>query len=160
MKHGTVRITEMPRYQIWSNSVVLLTNIYLKYHWRTYALWHKNEIRPHLKINHACLLTHTSNTTYHSQSVSYLTGIAQRYSSRLRAGWSRVLVPAGAGNFSLHHRVRTGSGTHPASNPNGTRGPFFWIKAAGALTPSSAEVKNVWSYTSTPVIRLHGVMLS
>jgi hypothetical protein len=25
--------------------------------------------------------------------------------------------------------------------------------------PSSAEVKNVWSYTSTPPIRLHGVVL-
>jgi hypothetical protein len=26
--------------------------------------------------------------------------------------------------------------------------------------PSSAEVKNAWSYTSTPPIRLHGVLLS
>jgi hypothetical protein len=26
--------------------------------------------------------------------------------------------------------------------------------------PSSAEVKNAWSYTSTPPIRLHGVALS
>jgi hypothetical protein len=26
--------------------------------------------------------------------------------------------------------------------------------------PSSAEVKNAWSYTSTPPIRLHGVVLS
>jgi hypothetical protein len=26
--------------------------------------------------------------------------------------------------------------------------------------PSSAEVKNAWSYTSTPSIRLHGVVLS
>jgi hypothetical protein len=26
--------------------------------------------------------------------------------------------------------------------------------------PSSSEVKNVWSYTSTPPIRLHGVVLS
>jgi hypothetical protein len=26
--------------------------------------------------------------------------------------------------------------------------------------PSSAEVKTVWSYTSTPPIRLHGVVLS
>jgi hypothetical protein len=25
--------------------------------------------------------------------------------------------------------------------------------------PSSAEVKNAWSYTSTPPIRLHGVVL-
>jgi len=26
--------------------------------------------------------------------------------------------------------------------------------------PSTANVKNAWNYTSTPLIRLHGVMLS
>jgi hypothetical protein len=26
--------------------------------------------------------------------------------------------------------------------------------------PSSAEVKNAWGYTSTPIIHLHGVVLS
>jgi len=53
-----------------------------------------------------------------------------------------------------------------------TQSPIQWIR--GALipglkrpefeadhsTPSSAEIKNVWSYTSTPPIRLHGVVLS
>jgi hypothetical protein len=34
---------------------------------------------------------------------------------------SRVRVPAGARNFSLHHRVRNGSWAHPASYPIGTR---------------------------------------
>jgi hypothetical protein len=46
----------------------------------------------------------------------------------------------------------------------GTRGSFPGGKAAGALAghspPSSAEVKNAWSYTPTPLIRLHGVELS
>jgi hypothetical protein len=45
---------------------------------------------------------------------------------------SRVRFPAGAGNFSLHHRVQNGSGTHPASYPKGTRGPFPGSKAAEA----------------------------
>jgi hypothetical protein len=67
---------------------------------------------------------------------------------------SKVWFPAGAGNFSLHHRVQNGSGAHPGSYPMGTRGSFPGGKAAGAwswpLTPSSAEVKNAWSYTSTP----------
>jgi hypothetical protein len=45
---------------------------------------------------------------------------------------SRVRFPAGAGNFSLHHRVQNGSGAHPASYPMGTRGSFFGGKAAGA----------------------------
>jgi hypothetical protein len=44
---------------------------------------------------------------------------------------SRVHFPAGAGNFSLHHRVLNGSGAHPASYPMGTRGSFPESKAAG-----------------------------
>jgi hypothetical protein len=45
---------------------------------------------------------------------------------------SRVRFPARAGSFSLHHRVQTGSGAHPASYPMGTRGSFPGGKAAGA----------------------------
>jgi hypothetical protein len=45
---------------------------------------------------------------------------------------SRVRFPAGAGNFSLHHRVQAGSGAHPASYPMGTKGSFLEGKAAGA----------------------------
>jgi hypothetical protein len=55
-------------------------------------------------------------------------------------------------------------GAHTASYQMGTRGSFPWGKAAGCdadhSPPSSAEVKNAWSYTSTPPIRLHGVVLS
>jgi hypothetical protein len=35
-------------------------------------------------------------------------------STGLRAGSSGVRVPTGAENFSLHHRVKFGSGAHPA----------------------------------------------
>jgi hypothetical protein len=45
---------------------------------------------------------------------------------------SRVLFPAGAGNFSLHHRVQNGSGTHPDTHPVGTRGSLPGGKVAGA----------------------------
>jgi hypothetical protein len=45
---------------------------------------------------------------------------------------SKVRFPAGAGNFSLHHRVQNGSGAHPASYPMCTRGSFLGSKAAGA----------------------------
>jgi hypothetical protein len=45
---------------------------------------------------------------------------------------SRVRFPAGVGNFSLHHRVQNGSGTHPDSYPMGTRVSFPVGKAAGA----------------------------
>jgi hypothetical protein len=57
--------------------------------------------------------------------------MAQWYSAGLRAGWG-VRVPAGAGNFSLHHCVQTGSGAHPASYPLGTRGSFPGCKATGS----------------------------
>jgi hypothetical protein len=43
----------------------------------------------------------------------------------------RVRFPAGAGNFSPHHRVQNGSGAHPASNPMYTRFFFPGGKAAG-----------------------------
>jgi hypothetical protein len=58
---------------------------------------------------------------------------------------SRVRFPAGAGNFSLHHRVQNGSGAHSASYPMGTRGSFPGVKRSGRKAdhspPSSAEVK-------------------
>jgi hypothetical protein len=77
---------------------------------------------------------------------------------------SRVRFPTGAGNSSLHHRVQTSSGAHPASYPMCTRGSFLGVKRPGREAdhspPSSADVKNAWSYTSIPPIRLHGVVLS
>jgi hypothetical protein len=78
---------------------------------------------------------------------------------------SRVRFPAGAGNFSHHHCIQNGSGAHPALHPMGTRVSFPGGKAARGvkltthlhLAPRS---KNEWSYTSTPPIHLHGVVLS
>jgi hypothetical protein len=57
-------------------------------------------------------------------------GIALGYG--LDDGGSRVRFPAGAGNFSLHHRVQNGFGTHPSYYPMDTRGSFPGGKAAGA----------------------------
>jgi hypothetical protein len=58
---------------------------------------------------------------------------------------SRVRLPEGAGNFSLHHRVQNGSGAHPASYPMGTRALSLGVKRpeceADHSPPSSAEVK-------------------
>jgi hypothetical protein len=64
----------------------------------------------------------------------YLTmgaGIAHWFSAGLQAGWSRVWVAAGTGNFSLHHHVQTGSGAHTASYLIGTRGSFPGGKVVG-----------------------------
>jgi hypothetical protein len=58
-----------------------------------------------------------------------------------------VRVPAGSRIFT--QVVHTGSGAHPVSYP----------MCIGALSPpTSAEVKKMWSYASTPLIRLHGVL--
>jgi hypothetical protein len=38
----------------------------------------------------------------------------------------------GFGIFSLHHRIQTGSGVHPASYPMGTKGYFSGSKATEA----------------------------
>jgi hypothetical protein len=65
-------------------------------------------------------------------------GIALSYGLDDRG--SRVRFLAGAGNFSLHHRVQNGSGVHPASYTMGTRGSFPGGKAAG-----------VWSWPFTSI---------
>jgi hypothetical protein len=70
-------------------------------------------------------------------------GVALGY--RLDVRGSRFRFPAGAGNFSLHHRVQNGSGAHPASYPMGNRVSFPGIKRPGREAdhspPSSAEVE-------------------
>jgi hypothetical protein len=57
---------------------------------------------------------------------------------------SRVRFPTGAGNVSLHHRVQSSSGAHPASCTVGTRCSFLGIKLPGReadhLPSSSSEV--------------------
>jgi hypothetical protein len=45
---------------------------------------------------------------------------------------SRIRFPAGAGNFSFHHRVQNGSAAYPPSYTMDTRGSFPGGKAARA----------------------------
>jgi hypothetical protein len=60
--------------------------------------------------------------------------------------------------------VQTGSRAHPVPYPMGTGALTPGVKRpereAKHSPPSSAEVKNAWSYTSTHPIRLRGVVLS
>jgi hypothetical protein len=74
-----------------------------------------------------------------------------------------VRVPEEDGNFSLHClRLALES----------TQLPIQWVPGALSLEakqpgreadqspPSSAEIRNAWSYTSIPSIRFHGLVLS
>jgi hypothetical protein len=54
--------------------------------------------------------------------------------------------------FSLLHVVQTGSGVHPTSYPMGTGALSPGVKRPGRESdhsPTSAEVKKMWLYTST-----------
>jgi hypothetical protein len=66
-----------------------------------------------------------------TEDTEWGTGIAQWYSTGLRAGWSVVPVPAEDRNFYLHHRVQTGSGTHPTFYPMVLGAVSVWGNAAG-----------------------------
>jgi hypothetical protein len=58
--------------------------------------------------------------------------MAQSLGYGMYDGGSRIPFPAGAGNFSLHHRVQNGSGAHPASYKMGWWGSFPGSKAVAA----------------------------
>jgi hypothetical protein len=65
------------------------------------------------------------------------------------------------GIFYLSHRVQTGSGAHPPSYTMAlTPEVKTPVRVADHSPPSSPEVKNAWSYTSTPPTRLHGVVFN
>jgi hypothetical protein len=68
---------------------------------------------------------------------------------------SRVRMPAGAGNFSLHHRIQTDSGAHPAFYPMDNRGSFpGGVKRPGREAdhspPPSTEVKKCLEISPLP----------
>jgi hypothetical protein len=47
--------------------------------------------------------------------------VSLQFSRFRRNVLNQIYIEAGAGNFSLHHRVQNGSGGHPASYQMGTR---------------------------------------
>jgi hypothetical protein len=88
---------------------------------------------PHCVLRAWCLVKHRDNFTF-----SFTPWMNRDSSVDIALGYglddrgSRVRFPAGAENFSLHHRVQNGSGSHPASYPMGAGGSFPGGKAAGA----------------------------
>jgi hypothetical protein len=80
-----------------------------------------------------------------------------------RGSGSRFRFSVGAGNFSLYHRVQTGSGAHPASYPMDIRGSSPGVKRPGSEAdyspPSSAVKECVELYLHSPSTP-RGVVLS
>jgi hypothetical protein len=97
-----------------------------------------------------CVLLYNFKINFVSELSRQLIGIALGYGTDGRG----FRVPSGAGKFSLHHRVQSDFGVHPASYPVGTRGSFPGMKRPGRETDHSLQpstkFKNVWSYTSIP----------
>jgi hypothetical protein len=104
------------------------------------------------------------------------TSLGKRYTSYNSPPTSRIRA---AGRWTigvLGFDSRRGLGIFPSTAVSRmalgtTQPPIQWLPAALSLwvkrpgreadhsPPSSAEVKNAWSYTSSPPIRLHGVVL-
>ncbi|PNF25415.1 hypothetical protein B7P43_G08793 [Cryptotermes secundus] len=66
----------------------------------------------------------------------------------------RLGLPSGLFPCGFLHVVQTGSGVHPISYPRRTGGSFPGVKRPGLEAdhspPTSAEIKKMWIYTSTP----------
>jgi hypothetical protein len=94
---------------------------------------------------------------YHVHYIIYELGELSRYSDWLRAGQpgGGSLSPGRVKKFSLLHIVQTGSRFHPTSYKMDTGGSFPGVKRQGREVdhspPTSAEVKKMWNYTSTPL---------
>ena len=75
------------------------------------------------------------------------------------AGQFGAQILAGMRDSSLLQMVHTSSGGLPSPLFSGYEGSLLGVKRSGCdvdhFPPSSAEVKNEWSYTSSPPIYLH-----
>jgi hypothetical protein len=79
----------------------------------------------------------------------------------LRAGQPRGRISRpGKDEIFFVHVVQTGSGAHQVSDPMGNEDSFSGGKLGGReadhSTPTNAEVKNTWIYTSTSPLTFMG----
>jgi hypothetical protein len=74
---------------------------------------------------------------------------------------ARVQIPSQPKKFSFFQNVYINSEAYPITHSMGTGVFLRRIKRSGRevdhLPPTSAEVKNEWSYTSSPPIPLHDI---
>jgi hypothetical protein len=100
----------------------------------------------------SCERSEKSHTEKEMKSWDSSVGIV----TRLRAGRSGVRIPTGIRDFSVFVNIQTRPGSHPVDIV-----VIAWRKAAVRevkhSNPSGTKAQNEWSFTSTPLIRLHGV---
>jgi hypothetical protein len=130
-------------------STEIVVEFFMKCH---YILWQWIETGLQLISFFQLLTSKNKDRNYHFslfQGIYFCFQIS-RYSEWLWVGRSddRVRFPAGAGNFSLRHRIKTGSGAHPASCPTGTGALSLGVNQPGREADHSHIVprtKNAWS---------------
>lgn len=73
--------------------------------------------------------------------------------TRLQAGWPGIRIPVGLRDSSLLQNFQAGPGAHLASYSVGTGVISRGRRGHGVnhSSPSSEELKNVWSYTPNPL---------
>jgi len=81
--------------------------------------------------------------------------------TRLQTGRSGIRIPASARDFCLLENVQTGSGAYPASCSVGTVAVCPEVarperEVSDSPTPT-AEVKNLWNWTSTLLVCLYAM---
>jgi hypothetical protein len=84
----------------------------------------------HTPIMHCSRSYTIFSPTYSPPSTSRDSSVGIATWLRAERSGSRARFPTGAGNFSLHNRVQTGSGARPASCPVCARGSFAGGKAS------------------------------
>jgi hypothetical protein len=111
--------------------------------------WEPLHLRAYVNFLSGCLIFLVLHVQFVGSHDS-LVGIATNLRAR-----PRVRFPSGAGYFSLLYNVNIGSGAHP-TYLMGTADTLTGVKRQGHeadySSPSTADVKNTWSYTSTEQI--------
>jgi len=132
------------------------------------------ELLPHRQRSVTTRITSSEITHTHTHTHIHILVFARislrfcvpRYpcSAGLQAGWSWVRVSEGAGNFFSPQPRTDRLWGPPSLLSGGSQGLSLDVRQPVHETDQSpasiAEVKNAWSYTSTPPVRLNCVMLS
>jgi hypothetical protein len=88
-----------------------------------------------------CVFSQLSGDTYFQILFVLGAGMAQWGGTGLRTGLSAVRIPTMTGNFSLHHRVLSGSGAPSSSCATGAGSSFL---GGGASRPWCWPLASIW----------------